>query len=75
MIELVMELNEVISKDESLGDGFKIGHSYFCTDNEITDYWLASVINFEILPLLNEYWFDEKSKIENWTKKLSDVLK
>ena len=70
----VRELNEVISKDESLGDGFRIGHSYFCTNDQITDYWLASVINFEILPLLSEYWFDEKSKIEDWTRKLRDAL-
>ena len=69
LIERVKELNEAISKDESLGDGFRIGHSYFCTDDEITD-----VINFEILPLLKEYWFDEKDKIEHWTKKLLGVL-
>ncbi|MDR2729185.1 MAG: AAA family ATPase [Chitinispirillales bacterium] len=74
LIERVKELNEAISKDESLGDGFRIGHSYFCTDGEITDYWLSSVINFEILPLLNEYWFDEKTKIESWVKKLRGVL-
>ena len=74
LIERVKELNEEISKDESLGDGFRIGHSYFCTDEEVTDYWLATVVNFEILPLLSEYWFDEKSKIEGWTKKLRGVL-
>ena len=74
LIERVKELNEIIAKDESLGVGFRIGHSYFCSDFEITDHWLASVINFEILPLLSEYWFDEKSKIESWTKKLRGVL-
>ena len=74
LIERIKELNEAISKDESLGDGFRIGHSYFCTDDEISDYWLASIIDFEILPLLNEYWFDEKAKIERWAKKLRGVL-
>ena len=74
LIERVKELNEAIAKDESLGDGFRIGHSYFCTDDEVTDYWLASVVNFEILPLLNEYWFDEKSKIDSWAKKLRGIL-
>ena len=74
LINRIKELNEVISADESLGDGFRIGHSYFCTNGEITDQWLSSVINFEILPLLNEYWFDEKIKITDWTKKLRDVL-
>lgn len=74
LIERVKELNEAISRDESLGDGFRIGHSYFCTDGEVTDEWLSSIIKFELLPLLNEYWFDEKSKIEDWTRKLRGTL-
>jgi len=74
LVDRVKELNEVISKDESLGDGFRIGHSYFCTDEEITDDWLVSVVKFELIPLLNEYWFDEKSKIEDWTRKLRGAL-
>jgi 5-methylcytosine-specific restriction protein B len=36
-VEQVKALNEFIGNDESLGEGFKIGHSYFCTDEEITD--------------------------------------
>lgn len=74
LIGCVKELNEAISADESLGDGFRIGHSYFCTDGEVTDEWLSSIVKFELGPLLNEYWFDEKSKIENWTRKLRGAL-
>ena len=76
LIKLVKELNETISNDESLGDGFRIGHSYFCPDEdeEMTDYWLSSLINFEILPLLREYWFDEKAKVEEWTVKFRRVV-
>ena len=74
LIERVKELNEAIGRDESLGDGFRIGHSYFCTDGDVTDEWLSSIIKFELLPLLNEYWFDEKSKIEEWTRKLRGTL-
>lgn len=74
LIEQIQALNEFISKDESLGDGFRIGHSYFCTDDEITDDWLTTVITYELLPLLREYWFDEQSKIEQWTKKLRGAL-
>lgn len=40
LITAVESLNSTISADESLGDGFRIGHSYFCTDDEITDEWL-----------------------------------
>ena len=74
LVECVKKLNEEISKDESLGEGFQIGHSYFCVEDEITNEWLSAVINFEILPLLYEYWFDEKSKVESWKNKLHGVL-
>ena len=36
LIKAVDNLNNAISNDESLGDGFRIGHSYFCTKKEIT---------------------------------------
>lgn len=74
LVEQVIALNEFISKDESLGEGFRIGHSYFCTDEEITDDWLRGVVKYELLPLLHEYWFDEKSKVEQWSKRLWDVV-
>ncbi len=74
LVEQIKALNEFISKDESLGNGFRIGHSYLCTNEEITDEWLEAVIKYELLPLLGEYWFDETSKIEQWTKKLCGVL-
>jgi 5-methylcytosine-specific restriction protein B len=75
LIECIKELNAAIENDESLGGGFRIGHSYFCTDNEISDYWLNSVVKHEIVPLLKEYWFDEKSKIGDWTEKFDGILK
>ena len=75
LIKCVTELNDVISRDESLGKGFRIGHSYFCTKELITDEWLSSVVDFEIIPLLNEYWFDEPTKIEEWSRKLKESIK
>ncbi len=74
LISYIKELNDCIRNDESLGDGFRIGHSYFCTDKEITHEWLSSIINYEIIPLIKEYWFDEKDKVEFWIKRLSGVL-
>jgi len=75
LVKRIKELNTAISADASLGDGFRIGHSYFCIDSGITIERLTSVINYEILPLLNEYWFDEKQKVEEWTEKLRSALK
>ena len=76
LISKIVKLNNEISNDESLGDGFRIGHSYFCTEDSIaSDEWLDSVIDYEIAPLLNEYWFDEKQKANNWIQELKAVLK
>ena len=74
LIEQIKALNDFISNDESLGSGFRIGHSYFCTNDEITDEWLTAVIKYELVPLLSEYWFDEQSKIELWSKKLYGTI-
>ena len=74
LVEQIKALNDFIGKDESLGSGFRIGHSYLCTNSEVTDEWLEAVVKYELLPLLGEYWFDEPSKIEQWAKKLSEAL-
>ena len=74
LVECVKELNEEISADESLGDGFRIGHSYFCIDEKITDKLLAKIILFELIPLLDEYWFDDRTKIERWSRRLQEAL-
>lgn len=75
LVSEVVALNRAISTDESLGDGFRIGHSYFCTDKDITDKWLKSVVEFEIIPLLKEYWFDEPSKVRDWSASLRSAIK
>ncbi|WP_295722805.1 AAA family ATPase [uncultured Methanobrevibacter sp.] len=72
LIDTVVELNEEIINDESLGEGFVIGHSYF---SNIKSYQqLEFIIDYEIIPLLKEYWFDEAEKVENWTLRLKDVI-
>lgn len=77
LIEKIIELNKEIAEDVSLGKGFRIGHSYFIPKNpgDVDDHWLSDVVNYEIVPLLEEYWFDETGKIENWTRKLQEAIK
>lgn len=75
LISMVENLNIAISNDESLGDGFRIGHSYFCTDKDITDSWLKAVVEFELIPLLKEYWFDEPTKVRDWSMNLRGAIK
>ena len=76
VIEKINELNEEILKDDSLGSGFLIGHSYFCNkkENEVTIEWLKSVINHDILPTLNEYWIDDKQKYNKWEGILTSIF-
>ena len=75
LISMVENLNIAISNDESLGDGFRIGHSYFCTDKDITGSWLKAVVEFELIPLLKEYWFDEPTKVRDWSMNLRGAIK
>ena len=74
LITAVESLNNTISSDESLGDGFRIGHSYFCTDDEVTDEWLKSVVEYEVIPLIKEYWFDEPTKVRDWSATLRSAI-
>ncbi len=75
LINTVEALNKAIADDTSLGSGFRIGHSYFCTNDIVDDAWLADVIEYELLPLLNEYWFDEPSKVEQWALRLRGAIR
>lgn len=75
LIVAIEKLNVAIENDDTLGRGFRIGHSYFCTENEIDDMWLNAVITYEIVPLLNEYWFDESSKVRNWEHVLREAIR
>jgi 5-methylcytosine-specific restriction protein B len=59
-------LNVMIARDPSLGAGFQVGHSYFCRGGNVTevsrdadtDSWYDEIVRHEVLPLLEEYWYD-----------------
>lgn len=74
LVELVKELNRQIATDDSLGQGFEIGHSYLCTGEIVTDEWLKEVVNYDILPMLQEYWFDNKSEVDRWANRLNSIF-
>lgn len=74
VIEAVKLLNKVISGDDSLGEGFCIGHSYFCGQNVIDNEWLKNVINYEIIPMLREYWFDNNRAYQNEVEELTKLI-
>ena len=73
LIKKVEELNEVIKED--LGEGFCIGHSYFCNLETVEIDKLSLIIEFELIPLLKEYWFDDKEKVKKWEDELGNSIK
>ena len=77
LVGKVESLNRAIAEDESLGEGFCIGHSYFCNmeADSCTDAALASIVDYELIPMLKEYWFDEAGKVREWTDRLRRSLR
>lgn len=74
LISKVVELNKEIAMDRSLGKGFCIGHSYFCGQTVCTEEWLHSIVDYDILPMLSEYWFDDNAKLQRWDNILHGVF-
>lgn len=69
----VIDLNEDIKDDDALGSGFRIGHSYFCEDSAETNP-ARSIVEYELIPLVEEYWFDDKKKREAGQSKLKNAV-
>ncbi|MBE0637050.1 MAG: EVE domain-containing protein [Bacteroidales bacterium] len=69
----VTKVNSKIKDDINLGEGFQIGHSYFCTfmEGEDENNWWNEVLSFELKPLLAEIWFDDSAKVAEVLKQLS----
>ena len=74
LVSKVKDLNREISLDKSLGKGFCIGHSYFCGRDVCTEEWLHSIVDYDILPMLSEYWFDDVGKLQRWENILQGVF-
>lgn len=74
LVNKVKDLNREIAIDKSLGKGFCIGHSYFCGRDVCTEEWLHSIVDYDILPMLSEYWFDDANKLQRWENILQGVF-
>mgnify|MGYP003235553129 CR=1 FL=1 len=75
LIDTVKFLNQAILKDESLGEGFMVGHSYFCDLKDSDDITLSNIVEYKLIEFLKEYWFDEPSKINTWSEALRKSIK
>ncbi len=76
LIQCVKGLNERIAADESLGEGFYIGHSYFCnmSAEDVTDKKLSGIVEYKLIPMLKEYWFDEPLRVKEWSDALRSAI-
>lgn len=74
LLQRIGGLNDAITQDvTNLGPGFAIGHSFFCdgpSQGESAAAWYERVVLTEIVPLLQEYWFDVPTKVEEWEQRL-----
>lgn len=77
VIEHIEQLNEVICADPSLGEGFAIGHSYFCVLKPTHDLanQINEIVRYDIIPMLEEYWFDDQKTLKEQTDRLLEALK
>lgn len=74
IVSCIKRLNEEIRIDRSLGKGFRIGHSYLCNIEEPSEEILKSIVEFDIIPMLEEYWFDDESKLQVWENNLRGIF-
>ena len=73
LAERIEVLNEMIKKDDDLNEGFCIGHSFLCPSIvggkeplvQMVD--CEEVLNYELIPLINEYCYEDDKKREEWT--------
>ena len=77
IVDNISKVNQQISDDNfELGDGYCIGHSYFCPKGNSTDSfgdkWYEQIIEYEIRPLINEYYFDKPDQAQQLIDTLYD---
>ncbi len=74
LIAAIISLNKLIADDDSLGEGFCLGHSYFCNQTICSDEWLQNVVEYDLIPMLKEYWFDNSKRVEDESQKLRSAI-
>lgn len=71
----IAELNDQIAADARLGKQFRIGHSYVTPAHRLeagdTKRWFQQVVETEIGPLLDEYWFDAPDETQKAIARLT----
>ena len=70
----IATLNDRIAADDRLGSQFQVGHSYvtptYRLESGATRDWFGQVVETEIGPLLEEYWFDSPTDAREAVRQL-----
>ena len=74
LLKVIQALNQRIAADRSLGPGFCIGHSYFCGCRSCTKEWLLDIVENDIIPTIQEYWFDDPETVAEWEEQLRGAI-
>ena len=75
----ITSLNATIAEDAILGPQFQVGHSVVtpakgsAIEADPPD-WYRQIVETEIVPLLNEYWFETPTRASEETEKLLDGM-
>jgi len=75
IIDRMGELNKTIGDEtKNFGPGYRIGHSFFCPNDGVTpdEGWYRRVVDSELIPLLEAYWFDDPERVEKARARLLD---
>ena len=74
IMERYGKLNAMIAEEPDLGDGFEVGHSYFCPTPEACARpyeWYADILRTQIMPLLREYASGDSGRLKKWLELVS----
>lgn len=78
LLEVVTALNSAITDEPGLGKGYCLGHSYFCglggEAPETLPQRLHDIVECDLIPTLEEYWFDDGEKLQHWAARLRQTL-
>ena len=77
MAKRLGELNTAIADDNRLRSQFCVGHSFVTPPKAgVPDWpgWFRAVVETEIAPLLDEYWYDDEPTAKSWKARLAAPL-
>jgi 5-methylcytosine-specific restriction protein B len=79
IVQSMTEINRRIAKSKLLGEGFVLGHSYFCNQpsrggvDDPVD-WMMRIFREEIAPMLREYAADQPTLLDHLIEPIRDLL-